>query len=160
VVLSAWIDDSGPHHDRPLQSAMSPADARMYAAQLVEAADKAEGVTLETRERDETPTVCAACDRTRPRWTMNHVGGGAWVCAPTFRMHCGVCCQPGEYLTHYTEEEHRHGDDMLDHADAERMARLEASLGDTDSEALPDAQGRYCSRCHQDHTPEECYYKV
>jgi hypothetical protein len=111
-------------------------------------------------ERDETPTVCAECDRTRPRWTMNHVGGGSWVCAPTFAMHCGVCCKPGESLTHYTEEEHRHGDAVLEHADAERAARLEASLGDTDSDELPDAQGRYCSRCHLDHTPEDCYYKV
>lgn len=61
-------------------------------------------------KQDETPTVCTApeCGRTRPRWTMEQVGG-SWVCSPEHAMHCGACCAPGEYLTHYTEEEHRHG---------------------------------------------------
>jgi hypothetical protein len=65
-------------------------------------------------ERDETPTVCAAqdCGRTRPRWTMENVGG-AWVCAPQFMMSCGGCCEPGQYLTHYTEEEHDHQADTV-----------------------------------------------
>jgi hypothetical protein len=86
-------------------------------------------------KQDETPTVCAACDRTRPRWTMASSitdGKESFVCSPKFAMHCGVCCKPGESLTHYTEEEHRHGDALLDHADAERAARLEASLDPTD----------------------------
>jgi hypothetical protein len=116
----------------------TPEDAERLDSSINEALG-ALGLTLDdlrAENRDETPTACAAadCGRTRPRWTMETVDG-AFVCSPAFGMHCAVCCEPGEYLTHYTEEEHRHGDELLDHADAERMARLEASLapkeGDT-----------------------------
>jgi hypothetical protein len=57
--------------------------------------------------RDETPTKCTTphCGRWRPRWTMEQVGG-AWACSPKFNMHCGWCCDPGDYQTHYTETEH------------------------------------------------------
>jgi hypothetical protein len=102
--------------------------------------------TREDEERDETPTVCTTvgCGRTRPRWTMTVIGGHL-VCSPTFRMHCAECCKPGESLTHYTEEEHRHGDAVLEHADAERAARLEASLAPDRGEVPPGWKG----------TPEE-----
>lgn len=58
-------------------------------------------------EAIETPTVCAECGRTRPRWTMEAAPAGL-VCSPKNAMHCGACCTPGEYLVHYTEEEHQH----------------------------------------------------
>jgi predicted nucleic acid-binding Zn ribbon protein len=59
--------------------------------------------------RDETPAACTTtgCGRTRPRWTMTVIGNHL-VCSPTFAMHCAVCGKPGEYLTHYTMDEHRH----------------------------------------------------
>jgi hypothetical protein len=95
---------------------------------------------------DETPTVCAAaeCGRTRPRWTMELVGG-QWVCNPANAMHCGVCCKPGEYLTHYTEEEHQHSTEERTHADAEKFAGLERSL-------MP---ALHCVRCGRKYRPDE-----
>jgi hypothetical protein len=67
--------------------------------------------TAGEQERDETPTVCAACGRTRPRWTMASRivdGSERFECSPKFAMNCADCCEPGEMLTHYTMEEHEH----------------------------------------------------
>jgi hypothetical protein len=34
------------------------------------------------------------------------------------------------------------------------------SFTDGEFALVPDEQGRFCSRCHQDHTPQDCYYRV
>jgi hypothetical protein len=94
---------------------VEPVGDRDDAFVILTGADEAESARVPwddpvwVASRDETPTVCATvgCGRTRPRWTMEVIGGKP-VCAATFRMHCAVCCKPGEYLTHYTEDEHRH----------------------------------------------------
>lgn len=96
-----------------------------HAAVVLEGAANKLGAAWNAAEEDETPTVCAAaeCGRTRPRWTMEEVGG-ALVCSPKNAMHCGRCCQPGVYLTHYTEEEHQHQDDAPGTATVRAAASL------------------------------------
>ncbi|MET8880548.1 hypothetical protein [Streptomyces rubiginosohelvolus] len=104
----------GPHYNN-----VTPEVQRALLAAL-EALEESEDTP--TEPLDETPTVCASreCGRTRPRWTMELVGG-AWSCSPQYAMNCGQCCAPGEYMVHYTEEEHAHQD--APHANCVRCGR-------------------------------------
>jgi hypothetical protein len=92
----------------------TPADGAKLDSLIDDALGKF-GTSLEelraatAEERDETFAVCTACGRTRPHWTMASRtvdGSQRFECSPKFALHCADCCKPGEYLTHYTYEEH------------------------------------------------------
>lgn len=83
----------------------------------------------EAEDRDETPTKCGArnCGRTRPRWTMASrivAGYERFECSPKFAMHCGTCNPPGDYMTHYTAEDHHHQDHMDGWGEDDRLCGL------------------------------------
>jgi hypothetical protein len=50
VTVTGWVDDA-QDHDRPLRTDMSPADARMIAARLIEEADRVDPQVGFTEER-------------------------------------------------------------------------------------------------------------